>query len=194
MIPVNEMGVVVLFAQQDLFKIVSIQAEFPDAIVELDDVQYRVEFEFRASNFKNHRHDIRKCDLIICWENDWPNCILPVLALATDTWQIVPLELPSKSDRDIAYWKERALQAERRLSRFAQEDARKDCVNDKPLGHLPVSNQARAILETEPGISGSELGRRLQVSPGWGRKLKRQIGANGKAAGQAQILDSLGNL
>lgn len=45
---------------------------------------------------------------------------------------------------------------------------------------VPVLDRAKAILEGEPGISGSELGRRLEVSPGWGRKLKRQAGTNGK--------------
>jgi len=40
---------------------------------------------------------------------------------------------------------------------------------------VPVLEQARAILEAEPTISGSELGRRLEVSPGWGRKLKKRL-------------------
>lgn len=45
---------------------------------------------------------------------------------------------------------------------------------------IPVLERAKVLLEMEPDISGSELGRRLEVSPGWGRKLKRQVSANGK--------------
>lgn len=35
--------------------------------------------------------------------------------------------------------------------------------------------EAELILAAEPGISGSELGRRLGVQPGYGRKLKREL-------------------
>lgn len=41
----------------------------------------RIEFEFRSSNFKAHRHDQNECDLIICWEHDWKDCPLEVIAL-----------------------------------------------------------------------------------------------------------------
>ena len=115
MIPQNELGVIVLFAQQTGtadFTIVEIQSSFPDAIVEKDGQRYRAEFEHLASNFQQHRHDARSCDLVICWENDWPDCILPVLALSEEGWQNTPLDLPTKTEREAAYWKQRALRAE----------------------------------------------------------------------------------
>jgi hypothetical protein len=41
----------------------------------------RVELEFRASSFVAHGHDLKGCDVIICWENDWPDCPIEVLDL-----------------------------------------------------------------------------------------------------------------
>lgn len=115
MIPQNELGVIVLFAKQAGsagFDIAEIQSSFPDAIVEKEGQRYKVEFEHLASNFQQHRHDARSCDLVICWENDWPDCILPVLALSEEGWQNTPLDLPTKAERETAYWKQRALRAE----------------------------------------------------------------------------------
>ena len=41
----------------------------------------RIEFELRASNFVAHKHNENGCDLIVCWEDDWPNCKIERLAL-----------------------------------------------------------------------------------------------------------------
>lgn len=84
--PVNEMGVVSLFAQysQGLgYVIMEIQAAFPDAtLYEISTKRMiKVEFEYKAKNFKSHKHDITGCDLIICWENNWKDCPLKVLEL-----------------------------------------------------------------------------------------------------------------
>ena len=51
--------------------IIKIRNEFPDALV-MDKKRNvkRVEFEVRASDFIQHKHDKKGCDLIICWEND----------------------------------------------------------------------------------------------------------------------------
>jgi hypothetical protein len=43
----------------------------------------RVEFEFRSRNFRDHGHDATKCDLIVCWQHDWPDCPLEVIELRT---------------------------------------------------------------------------------------------------------------
>jgi hypothetical protein len=50
----------------------------------------RIEFELRASNFAAHKHDERGCDLIVCWEDDWPNCKIERLSLKSE---IVALDL-----------------------------------------------------------------------------------------------------
>lgn len=51
--------------------IIKIRNEFPDAIV-MDKKKNvkRLEFEVRASDFIQHKHDKKGCDIIICWEND----------------------------------------------------------------------------------------------------------------------------
>lgn len=41
----------------------------------------RIEFEYLSRTFRDHGHDERKCDLIVCWENNWPDSPIPVLEL-----------------------------------------------------------------------------------------------------------------
>lgn len=33
----------------------------------------RIEFEYRSSSFRAHRHKPSACDWIVCWEHDWPD-------------------------------------------------------------------------------------------------------------------------
>ena len=87
--PTNEMGVVCLFgamAQQLGFLILRIQTEFPDCeamrVVEENRLQpVRIEFEYESRNFLKHMHDPAGCDLIVCWEHNWPECPLEVIEL-----------------------------------------------------------------------------------------------------------------
>lgn len=57
--------------------VVKIQIEFPDiqALDERGDT-IRIELEYRASHFEDHKHPPEKCEVVICWENDmgeaWP--------------------------------------------------------------------------------------------------------------------------
>ena len=78
--PANELGVVFLFAhvaRRLQFRIEEIRPTYPDCIAYRrqgdTEKKVRIEFEFRSSNFKAHRHDPRKCDLIVCWHHDWPD-------------------------------------------------------------------------------------------------------------------------
>jgi hypothetical protein len=41
----------------------------------------RIEFEYHSSNFKEHGHDPKQCDLIVCWIDDWEECPLDVIEL-----------------------------------------------------------------------------------------------------------------
>jgi hypothetical protein len=92
--PINEQGVVYLFGMvsRELgFSVESLQQGFPDCEGKY---QYdksrklwakaRIEFEFRASNFREHCHDENGCDVIVCWENDWPGCPLRVVELRSE--------------------------------------------------------------------------------------------------------------
>ncbi len=87
--PLNEMGVVFLFGAMALqlgFVVHKLQAEFPDCEamrhVGEEKWQYlRIEFEYESRNFLKHMHDIKGCDLIICWRHNWPECPMEVLEL-----------------------------------------------------------------------------------------------------------------
>lgn len=87
--PVNEQGVVLLFAAicYDLgFRIEGIRTKFPDALLVRKNnkgtfSKCLAEFEFKASNYQLHKHPLEGCDLIICWENDWQDCPIEILEL-----------------------------------------------------------------------------------------------------------------
>jgi hypothetical protein len=97
--PINEMGVLVLFAmlsRQLGFILDSVQAAFPDLLARME-VQpgrwqpVRIEVEYLSSSFRRHGHDARQCDLIVCWRHDWKNCPpnLQVLELSKVVKQLV---------------------------------------------------------------------------------------------------------
>ena len=90
MIPENELGVIVVFseaAQEVGFRIMAIQTACPDAIIDKNGIEYRIEFEFKATNFLQHDHNPRKVDLIVCWQNDDPESTLPILELSNSEWK-----------------------------------------------------------------------------------------------------------
>jgi hypothetical protein len=80
--PVNEMGVMALFcmlSRQLGFVIESVQSAFPDCEAKMEVEpgrwqHFRIEFEYESRNFKDHRHDPEKCDLIVCWRHNWKDC------------------------------------------------------------------------------------------------------------------------
>lgn len=43
----------------------------------------RIEFEYCSSNFRDHGHDPNGCDVIVCWQHNWPECPLEVIELKT---------------------------------------------------------------------------------------------------------------
>jgi hypothetical protein len=97
--PTTELGVVFLFgvlAPELGFAVLRIQPSFPDcealrapdpAAVRSGEVsasrwqRVRIEFEFRSSSFRQHGHDAAGCDLIVCWEDDWPEAPVEVVEL-----------------------------------------------------------------------------------------------------------------
>jgi len=91
--PTSEQGVVAIFVhymkQLGFEKLEFIRAGFPDAcaIKRAGTTFGRkfVEFEYRASGFRQHvenpkHHDIR-CDYVVCWEDDYFGCPVEVLEL-----------------------------------------------------------------------------------------------------------------
>jgi hypothetical protein len=93
--PVNEQGVVLLFgmvAGELGYAVDAVGAAFPDCLakrrVEIGprnaDLRWepvRIEFEYRSRSFAYHGHDPEGCDVLVCWEHDWPDCPLEVLEL-----------------------------------------------------------------------------------------------------------------
>jgi hypothetical protein len=87
--PVNEFGVIFLFgalAEQMGFLVLRIQGQYPDGeafrvVAEGRLQRVKIEFELESRNFLRHGHDPAKADLIVCWENNWPECPLEVIEL-----------------------------------------------------------------------------------------------------------------
>jgi hypothetical protein len=70
--PTNEQGVVFLFgrlAPRLGFHIEHVQTHFPDCMARRRGKTCRIEFEYRASNYKCH--PASGADVIVCWDNDW---------------------------------------------------------------------------------------------------------------------------
>ncbi len=105
--PNNEMGVVVRFTQvceAHGYKIVSIQSAYPDAVIRGFDKEWQVEFEYLASNFIDHRHDPRKCDLIVCWVNDLGDDFpLTIWELSSDA--DISISEVSDAEKELAYYR-----------------------------------------------------------------------------------------
>ncbi len=103
--PLNENGVIFLFGKviEDLnMYIEEIKPGFPDCLGRRFTGKgwelVSIEFEYKSSNFKDHKHDPSKCDLIVCWEHDWVDCPLEVIELREEikglpNW---PIERPDK--------------------------------------------------------------------------------------------------
>ena len=82
--PANEFETVVLFAllAGDLgYRIVSIGAAFPDALIERDNQQMKIEFEYLSSNYLRHCHDRSEEITCICWRNDCDIAPVKVISL-----------------------------------------------------------------------------------------------------------------
>jgi hypothetical protein len=92
--PRSEQEVVVLFGLllprlKRRFLINEVKEQFPDChAYEINGSGERklvkIEFELRASNFAAHKHPEDRCDLIVCWEDDWPNCKIERLSLKAE--------------------------------------------------------------------------------------------------------------
>lgn len=80
--PTNEMGVILLFgmlAWRLGFMIESAQMGYPDCHAKLEVEPGRwqdvnIEFEHQSRHFRAHRHDARRCDIIVCWIHNWKTC------------------------------------------------------------------------------------------------------------------------
>ena len=80
--PVNENGVIFLFgivARELGYSIEAVQAGFPDCEAKRQIAagkwqRVQIEFEFESRNFRDHGHPVDRCDVIVCWRHNWPDC------------------------------------------------------------------------------------------------------------------------
>jgi hypothetical protein len=72
--------------------------KFPDCTVIRQDVdgpkEMRCEIEKNASDFD---HDIKQCDILVCWENDWDNCPMEIIELKREIRKL-PFPIVLKPD------------------------------------------------------------------------------------------------
>lgn len=73
--PDSEQGAVFLFSHLARshfgLRIEQVQSGYPDCVAFLGSKRVRIEFECRSRNFAVHRHDLKKCDCVVCWLHDW---------------------------------------------------------------------------------------------------------------------------
>lgn len=78
--PVNEQGVIVLFAMMSKHLQYNIEGVWPNSYpdckatrVERDGKlrSVEIEFEFMSKDFVDHNHDPKKCDVLVCWNDNW---------------------------------------------------------------------------------------------------------------------------
>jgi hypothetical protein len=106
--PTNEGGVISLFGAMAVslgFLILKIQTEFPDCealrVAGKDrNRPVKIEFELESRNFLRHKHDPNGCDIIVCWEHNWPECPLEVIELKKEVAKIRKSKSLSRMDTD----------------------------------------------------------------------------------------------
>jgi hypothetical protein len=93
--PENEQGVALLFGMvchRLGFIVQSVGISYPDCIAKRRISRnrsqprwrvVRVEFEYTSLRFREHKHDPAKCDVIVCWEHNWPTCPIEVIELSS---------------------------------------------------------------------------------------------------------------
>ena len=82
--PINEMETIILFsflADELGYRIKEVKSEFPDAILEKDGRDIKVEFEFLSSNYLQHCHSLDFEGICICWRKDLDIPNIEILSL-----------------------------------------------------------------------------------------------------------------
>jgi hypothetical protein len=92
--PVNEQGVVFLFgmvARELGYLVEAVQGGFPDCEAKRQVSKWqwqpvRIEFEYESRSFLEHGYEPAKCDVIVCWVDNWPECpaSIEVVALSDE--------------------------------------------------------------------------------------------------------------
>ncbi len=108
--PMNENGVIYLFGRvtEDLnMYIEEIKPGFPDCIARRFTgkgwERIRIEFEFKSSNFVQHKHDPKGCDMLVCWKHDWKACPIEVIELSSTITDLdnIPITRPGRTYKEL---------------------------------------------------------------------------------------------
>jgi hypothetical protein len=145
--PTNEQGVVFLFGKvaADLNMYVEeIKPGFPDCIgrrfIGKGWERIAIEFEFASCGFRDHRHDHTKCDVIVCWEHNWPDCPVEVVELreVIKTLQNDPVVPPvsAQAVHDLSDVMDRRKVDPRARELFARFDAEARGLDDRIFGKV----------------------------------------------------------
>lgn len=96
--PLNEQGVVLLFGMMAAelgFIVEAVTTGYPDceakrrvAVNPERWQRVRIEFEWQSRSFRTHGHDPEGCDLVVCWEHNWPECPVEVLELKREVRRV----------------------------------------------------------------------------------------------------------
>ena len=177
--PKNEQGVVLLFgalAGKHEWQVVSIQSAYPDAVLcDSTGEQWIAEFEFMASNFLNHQHDHRQCDLIVCWENDYPDSPIPIIELKSESFDGIVRATAAEKAQE--YWMRRCLRAESALRISRAENSIRQCNQPESDFVSPIYERVQelrleglndteiAMVCRSEGHSGNAIAKELSVNP-----------------------------
>lgn len=68
-----------MLAKELGFLVEAVQKGFPDCEAKRQIGPERwqrvnIEFEFESRNFRDHRHPLNGCDVIVCWRHNWDDC------------------------------------------------------------------------------------------------------------------------
>ena len=98
--PINEQGVVLLFGKilKDLNMYVEeVKTGYPDCVARRRTgkgwEKVYIEFEYLSSGFKSHLEDFnngKRCDLVVCWINNWKECPVQVVELKEEIKNMEP--------------------------------------------------------------------------------------------------------
>jgi len=181
----NEMGVIVEFVQhcrEAGWEVARIGAAYPDATIrKLTTGETReVEFEHTSASFRAHKHDPRKCDLVICWEHNDNDMTLPLWVLSAPQWWETEPPRATDAEREIAYWRWRALDAESQLRLSSSAPAVKQQAG---LSEQAAIERAFSLWDIRPDMTTEEISAAVSRSARSVQNYRRkwQAGRNGHA-------------
>jgi len=146
--PTNENGVIFLFGKvvEDLnMYIEEIKPGFPDCVARRFNgkgwERTYIEFEHSSLNFKDHGHNHKDCDIVVCWEHNWPECPLEVIELK-EVIATLPNTLIQRPDSETHEYslKEHLQQIPEQVKKLFQEfDEQIKDISDE-IYHKPAKN------------------------------------------------------